>query len=184
MLLLPQGRQSKRSFCITLEHARAATGRMHADQGAWSSEMWLQANVRVAAQHQDATSNCVRRAWENMVVMQCCICYLGLHSRVFYECPSICCEAAHSHPNVCVHLCNLLNARWFLCTRNLGITPARYCQTSALELSLRSASRLQEGHRYGLSHTSNGDVTRFSTTSTTPSFDLTPIAVVPSCKIM
>lgn len=29
--------------------------------------------------------------------------------------------------------------------------------------------------------TSNGDVTRFSTTRTTPSFDLTPIAVVPSC---
>ena len=29
--------------------------------------------------------------------------------------------------------------------------------------------------------TSNGDVTRFSTTRTTPSFDLTPMAVVPSC---
>jgi hypothetical protein len=32
-------------------------------------------------------------------------------------------------------------------------------------------------------HTSNGDVTRFSTTRTTPSFDLTPMAVVPSCKV-
>ena len=30
--------------------------------------------------------------------------------------------------------------------------------------------------------TSSGDVTRFSTTSTTPSFDLTPMAVVPSCE--
>ncbi len=42
---------------------------------------------------------------------------LCLHPGVLYECPRIRCEAAHSHADVCVHLCNLLDAGWLLSTR-------------------------------------------------------------------
>ena len=36
--------------------------------------------------------------------------YLGLHPGMLYECPGICCEAAHCHTNVSIHFCDLLYA--------------------------------------------------------------------------
>ena len=130
---------------------------------------------------------------------------LCLHPGVLYECPRIRCEAAHSHADVCVHLCNLLNAGWLLSTRGTQFisraVTTRFLNIHSWKLMEHrifpqmvkvcfiTVCRYRYNHHGAAcscqsnEHTSNGDVTRFSTTRTTPSFDRTPMAVVPSCTV-
>ena len=114
--------------------------------------------------------------------------YLSLHTCMIHERPGICCEATHCCTYVDVDLCNFLNAagllhqadesQWRLWAGDVATSLLwlLLMKTSCIGIVVLSAAATVTAL------TSKGEVIRFSTASTTPSFVCTPTAVEPSCR--
>jgi hypothetical protein len=95
---------------------------------------------------------------------------------MIYKRARICCEAAHGAADVLVDLCHLFVAFRHLSTGKCAISdPA--ISSPALPSCMGTCCSVC--HIRVL--TRSGEVMRFSTASTTPSFTFTPMAVEPSC---